>query len=99
MLGVGKAALAMGWRGGLPHHWWSATTVSDAFSWEEKKMFRLFGKGPLRNEFSWRGVRWEAVRLDTDLLSWASVGERRGKENRNIGQEKAKWSLSQGRAF
>lgn len=53
------------------------------------EVFRRFGKDSLGDDDSWSGVHWEAVQLDTDLLSWAFVGGRRAKGTRNVGEEKA----------
>lgn len=54
-----------------------------------REVFRRFGKDCVGDDYSWSGVRWEAVQLDTDLHSWAFVGGRRAKGTRNVGEEKA----------
>lgn len=72
--GVGEPAPAALRGGAPPHRGQRGCAVSDACSREERKVFRLFGKGPLGDDF-WPGVGWEGVRLDTELPLGAGGAE------------------------
>lgn len=59
---------------------------------EERRAFRLFGKGPLGDDL-WSGVGWEGVSVGYRT----SVGGRRGRGTRNVlGRRQANCSPSQG---